>query len=612
MRPFLLALAAAILAPAAMSQPRPTPPERLPPVEIVAARLAADGLLPDDLSLDTLFARLQREQPPMPRSALLMLASMRLAEGRVAAGPPQLPSSQDSLVEAALPSTSPAAGILGRLRTAGAISARTHRVASARLAAFDAAMRPARDTLRAALERGDPVVFMNPGLLGMGGPESLAISFATELTEREEELLPERWAPFLGSLVATGHVGPAGRDGVLSSLASGEAADLGSALRLLPRVLVVRPGDLPDDLGAAARAVADTLAARLRRTDVADLRLDALAADVETRPGWDSTSTQWSLVLTAGADGRRYAAESWGHAYTRGGRSSGAPEAYDAATAVAQLFNKALRDRRSEHRLYVARPDAGRLDEGDLAAALAAPDGPEPQRPFVLAVLTDREAAIFQGARRGPDGVLQVGLPGLPGGDDGAAGGSGDDARFTTDRLAADVALLGRLGLVADAVRAQGEARLARAYVSSPLQIIAAFRLTWSTTDLDVSTEYESPFGTLLRNLAGISRGAFGPSDVEEPFDDGRVALAFSLGGRRFAADLHTWETGFDDGFLPLVNRALAETGANGRFLDLEPATDESATYVFLTEAQERALAAVGLLRSEEPPGDESGLGAPP
>lgn len=463
--------------------------------------------------------------------------------------------------------------------------------------------RPFRDSLRAAVARGERVAVIDP-FMDLPDPVRMALSLATALTEREERMAPERWQPLLDLLAATGHIGRAERDRILGGLSSGEAVDLGGVLGRIPRVLLVR-SDLPDDPADAARAFADTLTARPAATGVATVRLDALALAVETRPGyeWSEGSVRWTLVATACADGRRYAAVSDGVTFGPTGPSDmrsprGEPGVADAATAVLELVNKVLRDRGLPHRVYVATPAQDELEEPDFDAILAAPEAwAEPPVPLVAALLTPREAAVYNGwASGGRNGALSFHLPDPY---EEVRQHVTDEPRFTTDRVAADVALLGRLGLVTDSARAAGQRRLARVYVQAPVQIFGAFGLGWSTDSLGVDTEYESPFGALVQALAGISRGAFAPTDVE-PYDRGQVAFAFTLGGRRFAASLQTWETGFDDGFLGLVNCALVETGADGRFLDLEPQTDESATYLFLTSAQEQALVEAGLVDRSE------------
>lgn len=571
--PALFALSGILMAPAARSQP--VPPERLPPVEDVAARLVADGLLPAEI-LD----RLAASDEPFPRTALVMIAAMTAAEAmRAERLPVPIPPDPDRLVEALLPASGPTIFLVDRLRAAGALSGKTYAALRQRLAEIDAEQQPARDSMRAAIDRGNRAsvssLYNHPLVaFGITRPDSQVFSLAMTLSGREEQLAPERWQPLLDSLAASGHLTAADRDRVLGALALGEAATLGTVLALLPRILVVRPEPLPADLDGAARAFADTLAAWLGRTGVAHLTLDALTAEMQTGP----SAPFWTLVVAAGVDGHRYAATGYGYSSTRGGQTTGATNDADMATAVCRLVNKVLRDRGLRYRLATARLDAEDLDPADETAA----------RSLVVAAVTAGEAELYRGTHRG--GPLALGFPGgaTPGGPDA-------EARLTTDRIAAHVALLVRLGLVTEAGRDAGEQRLERAYVAAPFEIVEAFGLT--VTSRDIAWENGSPFGSLLGALAGISRGAFAPAGIEETIEGDAVAVAFAFRGQQFAANLRIYEDATDSAFVPFINRALARTGVDGQFLSFEDQQDDSTTYyLFVTSEQEAALADAGLL----------------
>jgi hypothetical protein len=183
------------------------------------------------------------------------------------------------------------------------------------------------------------------------------------------------------------------------------------------------------------------------------------------------------------------------------------------------------------------------------------------------------------------------------------------DNGFGSARIEALVAEAGRLGLLSHlspAERAAGRARALSGEVTSYAELLQCFPRLLLVIDGE-SANPPRPYARLTQELAGISRGGFRPTDVQDGFGEdfprtATVPFAFRHGGRLYRTRLEVHDDWLDAGYFALIEQAMRAPGAAGQFYSCLLGEG----YLFLTPAQHAHLQRTqpALFRS---PADELG-----
>ncbi len=384
---------------------------------------------------------------------------------------------------------------------------------------------------------------------------------AADLTQAEDRFQPEPLAKALSALVAAGALTPEARASVDSLLARDQIESSAELVAVLPVGVLVpdpAPGETADDI---VQRVVLSVADMLRESGIADLSIESTGAEIVSAPrGWDD-GLQHDLRASLTARGQTHRAEMFLD-FTASGE---APDLSEIRVLnFAPLVNKALRDAEVEHRVYPVEMTRERRAwaeaPGTAFVALTAEQA-HASRTEPLALVSER--AVLRGDT------------------------------LTTARTAALLRLLRDAGLLNGIAQKRLDA-LDLFYAHSPEAVLEALGLLLPI-DIEMAN-LDTPYTSLMDDLAALSHGLFAPEAVEGIFDwDTQTAdLAFTLGGTRYATDLEFNGDWMDGAALQLVDRALREasgatlyTAVYGRFDDGRPMAGDS--YMILTEPQ-RAL----------------------
>ncbi|GAP97028.1 hypothetical protein [Leptolyngbya sp. NIES-2104] len=145
--------------------------------------------------------------------------------------------------------------------------------------------------------------------------------------------------------------------------------------------------------------------------------------------------------------------------------------------------------------------------------------------------------------------------------------------------------------------KAKGKQKIARQYINSSYELLAAFddlmiSFDWETGNL------ENPYQALTERFASASRGAFNPTQISDGFDldKGVAGLSFFVNGVRYSTKLKFDGDWLDPEFMTLIDRAVAETVSDGKFYELYDGSSVEG-YLFLTSQQRQALEAENLVK---------------
>ena len=95
------------------------------------------------------------------------------------------------------------------------------------------------------------------------------------------------------------------------------------------------------------------------------------------------------------------------------------------------------------------------------------------------------------------------------------------------------------------------------------------------------------PYAEAIKKFASITREEFKPENIQDnfSFDNVRVTVGFSLGGKQYWTSVDIQGDWYDEGFLTLINQALEENNLEGRFYDL-PDGGQISHHIYLTASQ--------------------------
>ena len=417
------------------------------------------------------------------------------------------------------------------------------------------------------------------------------------LLQARERMSARRLAVDADRWAEAGLISGAGRDRLLSDARAGRLRFPHDALAYLDAVTVTEvdvagPWQVEvtsaDTLRRLTRAAADLL----RRRGVVDLALSEIAVDSVRHVSYNPYETRSEhvysdttrAVLSVRVDGETYR------------------QVVEYHLAPVDLLNRVLRDRGSVHRLFFAAVPSEEPQTSRLALAVLTirerralggsswRDLPPSAREAVDVYRSlPRDAPCHDLAWRAlqmTDFDVDLRGPEL----------SNDETLLKTDRVRQAMRGIGEAGLLDPLdpdVRAAAVAGATTRFLRDPREILEAI------PDLLVAFDGENaypprPYAALIERFGAVSRGAFAPTDIVDTFsyDADSVDVAFTSGGRRYAARLGVQSDWLDFGFLDLIARATA--GGAGRFYRLGPYSEDG--YAYLTDAQRRALNRLRLL----------------
>ncbi len=117
----------------------------------------------------------------------------------------------------------------------------------------------------------------------------------------------------------------------------------------------------------------------------------------------------------------------------------------------------------------------------------------------------------------------------------------------------------------------------------------------WEMTDLN------TPYLSVTKSLASISRGKFSPTQIYDDFNyvADSVHFGFVLNGKEYATTMKVMGDWYSPEFLELIDNALEEQHVEGRFYPVN-VDGQANGFMFLTLAQYEVLKARGLVEVED------------
>lgn len=367
--------------------------------------------------------------------------------------------------------------------------------------------------------------------------------------------------PYVNSLYSTGIFSTEGYTRLLQDLKSGNIQDGIEFLKYSDRAIIFNLRDYSLDPYDYFPKIHATVAQMLNNTGVVNISFEDFALELVKDTEYNDDKI-YKAIASVRVNGKLYQQSSF-YAVTENKEDFiGRIESEE----FINLFNKILRDRGSEYRLYNIQ--AFSYDLGSPAL--------EHSR-FGVIALTENQAKVY---------FEQEDLR--------------QETQLTTDRVEEILSLFQKIGLFSHLTQQQinsSRQKIIKSYITDPHELLQAF------DNLVVSVEWESgdtdnPYQELTYELAAVSRGMFTPSDISNEFDwqNQTAGQSFTLNGKRYSTKLEFNDDFLDPEFFTFIQQVVEQTVPDGRFYPLYADAYDIAGYIFLTNEQRRILQSEGLI----------------
>ena len=354
-------------------------------------------------------------------------------------------------------------------------------------------------------------------------------------------------------LVATGAMTAANKKELTASYQPYQLKEKRGLLPFCERTLIFRTADLPADLAPFF----DTVFAQVRAQLLPGFKYQNLVTTVY-RDSTEMHSVKRNYTLQFEVDGKGF---KYQNLYDYDGLKHHFSSELPINAGITKAVNKWLAQQGAPQRLFFANyPDSVNFREG--------------RQQFALLLLTQAQFKAWQTDS-----------------DDNFIAEEVYNPAFTSQSIGNQIGLWSIWGLfnhLSDSEKYAGFTKARTAVINSYTELLACFPRT--VVVLDAKTPYDS----LTKELAAVSRGAFKPANIKSDFgetEDGSVETAFSFdfGGRHYATRLKKAGSEPDGAFMELLQKALKENKAEGRWYYCSGSGQERAC-IFLTPKQHAAL----------------------
>ncbi|RCJ29267.1 hypothetical protein A6770_22725 [Nostoc minutum NIES-26] len=385
--------------------------------------------------------------------------------------------------------------------------------------------------------------------------------YAAMQMEIDERFPIEVQQPYLNSLYSTGIFSAEGYTRLLQDLKSGNIKDKIEFLKYSDRALIFHLRDYSLNPYDYFPKIHSSVTQMLINTGVANISFENFSLELVKDTGY-SDDKSYKAIASIRVNGKLYQQSSFYSVAEDNEDFIGRIESEE----FLNLFNKILRDRGSEYRLYEIQAFSNDLGMPAL----------DHSRFGVIALTENQAKAYFK----------QKDLH--------------QETKLTTDRIEEILSLFQKIGLFNHLTQEQitaGRQKIIQSYITHPNDLLQAFDNLVVTVEWE-SGDVENPYQELTHHLAAVSRGMFTPSDISNEFDwqNQTAGQSFTLNNRRYSTKLEFNDDFLDPEFFTFIEQVVEQTVPDGRFYPLYQGAYDIIGYIFLTNEQRRILQSEGLV----------------
>jgi hypothetical protein len=297
---------------------------------------------------------------------------------------------------------------------------------------------------------------------------------------------------------------------------------------------------------------------------VHNLEIKQLAFDTDTNLVWEDIYEVKALATTTHADGKHALSFQLDMVVQDTTINNPWQACLQFTPGFYQIFNKRLNDKSSEYRLHLF------ADQN-----LNAPGNEFDQVGFIL--LTKDQAKELRGHAQQLFYLSEEDFQNT----------------WTTQQISQAISKLQQTGILEGMDMEAVQRRLDGSLIQSDQELFACFPGLIVSFDWE-GAYLESPYEDLAHDFAIASKGAFSPTliidDFKENWNRGRTNFGFTMGGKEYKTKLKVNSDWLDGSFIDLIQSAIKESGANGKFYRCD---FDDGGFIYLTEDQSTELSAL-------------------